>query len=152
MDACSRTQTYRALPAEVAAHRHAEHWMWLEEDAECLRTRASGQSHFSALQHADAWLADGVGVLDTVDDLVAAVIDADDVAFSRHCEGLFRTVVGTRCLAALATRRLARVVNSRWFPVLMRVTPRRRLLCMRALALHRTLASMVPDRPQSPPA
>jgi hypothetical protein len=66
-----------------------------------------------------------VGVLDTVDDLVAAVIDADDVAFSRHCEGLFRTVVGTRCLAALATRRLARVVNSRWFPVLMRVTPRR---------------------------
>lgn len=126
--------------------------MWLEEDAECLRTRASGQSHFSALQHADAWLADGVGVLDTVDDLVAAVIDADDVAFSRHCEGLFRTVVGTRCLAALATRRLARVVNSRWFPVLMRVTPRRRLLCMRALALHRTLASMVPDRPQSPPA
>lgn len=155
MDACSQTPAAQASLAAGAAGRRVERWMWLEEDAESLRARATGRLHFAALTGAltqgDPSLADGLCVLDTVDDLVAAMIDADDVGFSRGCEALFRTVVGTRCLAALATRRLARVVNSRWFPVLMQVTPRRRLLGMRVLALHRTLAGMVPDGPRPPP-
>jgi hypothetical protein len=155
MDACSRTPTPRATCAAGVAGRHVEQWMWLEEDAESLRARATGRRHSgafaAALTSGDPALADGLGVLDAVDDLVAAVIDADDVGFSRGCEVLYRTVVGTRCLAALATRRLARVVHSRWFPVLMQVTPRRRLLGMRVLALHRTLAGMAPDGPRPPP-
>jgi hypothetical protein len=154
MDACSQTPAPRAPCATGVTGRRVERWMWLEEDAESLRARATGRLHFGALTGAqtqgDPWLADGLGVLDAVDDLVAAMIDADDVGFSRGCEALFRSVVGTRCLAALATRRLARVVNSRWFPVLMQVTPRRRLLGMRVLALHRTLAGMVPDGARPP--
>ena len=151
MDACSPTPAREVARDAAAAHRRLEHWMWLEEDAESLRARATGRLHFGVLTQGDPCLADGLGVLDAVDDLVAAVIDVDELGFSRCCEDLFRTVVGTRCLAALAARRLARVVNVRWFPVVMRGTPRRRLLGMRVLALHRTLAGMVPVGPRPRP-
>lgn len=138
-----------AAPCADTGHRRIEPWMWLEEAAESARARAAGRS--AALPAGDAGLADGLGVLDGVDELVAAVIDTDECAFSVGCETLFRQVVGTRCLAALAARRLARVVHSRWFPVLMRVTPRRQRLCLRLLALHRTLAGMVDAGPPTAP-
>lgn len=150
MDASLVTPARLAAPAIDAAHRRIEPWMWLEEDAESARARTLARPAVTtpaAPPACDADLADGLEVLDVVDDLVAAVIDTDELAFSRGCEALFRRVVGTRCLAALAARRLARVVHSRWFPVLMRVTPRRQRLCMRLQALHRTLTGMVDSGP-----
>lgn len=152
MEASPMTPARPAAPAASCvdtAPRRVEPWMWLEEAAESARARAAGRP--VAPPAGDAALADGLGVLDGVDDLVAAVIDTDERAFSVGCEALFRQVVGTRCLAALAARRLARVVHSRWFPVLMRVTPRRQQLGLRLRALHRTLAGMVDGGPPTAP-
>ena len=142
MDACPVTPDRRAAPEAHAVPRRLEPWIRLEEAVESWRADRSGRRAWAALPLVDPGLLDGAGVLDAVDDLVAAVIDADELGFSRDCEALFRRVLGTRCLAALAARRIGRVVHSRWFPVLMRVSSRRRLLCIRLQALHRSLSGM----------